>query len=252
MDRFIKSQREIATIRAGGIILHDILKRTAALVRPGISTWDLNDFAEKEMLKSGGKPSFKGYGPKGNVFPAALCTSINSVVVHGIPSKDDILREGDIVGLDVGLLYQGFYTDTAITVGVGTIDPQVQNLLDVTKQALRDQIRVAIVGNRIGDIGHVGQMTIEAAGFGVVRDLVGHGVGYKVHEDPSVPNYGKAGTGLKLEAGMVLAIEPMANLGNFEVDFEDDGWTVRTVDKLPSAHFEHTVAITEKGPEILT
>lgn len=252
MNSLLKSPEEIEIIRKGGAILAKILKDTAGLVKPGISTWELNQFAEAQMAKISGRPSFKNYGPKGHEFPAGLCTSINSVVVHGIPSKKDILKEGDIIGLDIGMEYKGFYTDTAITVPVGKVSTEAKRLLETAKRALHAGIDVAKPGNRIGDIGFAVQNVVESAGFGVVRDMVGHGVGYSVHEDPQVPNYGRKGTGLILKEGMVLAIEPMVTVGDWHIAIEDDGWTVTTLDYSLAAQFEHTVAITKDGAEILT
>ncbi len=217
-----------------------------------MTTWRLNEFAEQGITKAGGRPSFKNYGGKKNPFPAALCTSVNSVVVHGIPSREVILKSGDIVSLDIGMEYKKLYTDTAITVGVGNISEQAKKLIDVTKKSLDLGIAQARAGNRIGDISHAIQTTVETAGFSVVRDLVGHGVGYDVHEDPPVPCYGKKGTGPLLEEGMVLAIEPMVCAGEYFLNFEKDGWTISTKDGSLAAHFEHTVAITRSGAQILT
>ena len=247
----IKTPEEIELIAEGGKLLRSILNDAAQLVKPGVTTKDLSDFADKQIRKVGGVPSFIGYGEKGNPFPAALCTSVNDVVVHGIPGKE-VLADGDIVGLDIGMVYRKMYTDTAITVAVGSIDEKKQKLINTTKKALELGIQQAIIGNRTGDIGHAVQTFAEKVGFSVVRDLVGHGVGYDVHEDPQVPNYGKKGTGTKLMDGMVIAIEPMLCTGTYHVYFEPDGWTIRTEDGGLSAHFEHTIAITRKGPRILT
>lgn len=247
-----KTEQEIAMVAEGGQLIREILHNTAKLAVPGTSTSELNDFADQQIRKIGGRPSFIGYGDPDNAFPAALCTSVNDVVVHGIPSKAVILKQGDIVGLDIGMEYKGMFTDTAITVGVGGISVQDQRLLQVAQACLEAGIEAAQIGNRIGDIGFAIQSMAEHAGFSVVRDLVGHGVGYEVHEDPAVPNYGRPKTGLALEPGMVLAIEPMLNQGKFDVYFADDGWTVKTVDRSRSAHFEHTIVITIKGPKILT
>ncbi len=248
----IKTSQEIETIAEGGRILHNILHNTASLVKPGVSTWELNEFAEREMLAAGGNPSFKNYGDKKNPFPAGLCTSVNSVVVHGIPSQKTILKAGDIVGLDIGMEYKGLYTDTAITVAVGTISDIAQKLINTTKKCLAEAIKQATVGNKIGDISFVIQKTAEDAGFSVVRDLVGHGVGYDVHEDPSIPCFGKPGTGMVLKEGVVLAIEPMLCEKDYFLNFESDGWTIRTKDHGLSAHFEHTIAISKDGAKILT
>lgn len=248
----IKTTAEIEAIHEGGKHLRDILLRTARLAKPGVSTKDLSDYADAEIRKVGGVPSFIGYGERDNPFPAALCTSVNDVVVHGIPSAKEILKSGDIVGLDIGMVYKKYFTDTAITVPVGTVAPEAQDLIDVTKRALELGIQQAVVGNRAGDIGHAVQKYAESNGYSVVRDLVGHGVGYEVHEDPQIPNYGKAGTGAKLVENMVIAIEPMLCMGAYHIFFDDDGWTIRTEDGSLSAHFEHTIAITKKGPRILT
>lgn len=247
----IKTDEEIQTIAAGGRILHDILYGAAALVKPGISTGELNQFAEDAIIKTGGRPSFKNYGPKKNPFPAGLCTSVNDVVVHGIPSGA-ILKSGDIIGLDIGMEYKGLYTDTAITVAVGGVSETAKKLIEITKKSLDAGLAQAKAGNKIGDIGFAIQSTAEAAGFGVVRDLVGHGVGYDVHEDPMVPCYGKKGTGEVLREGMVLAIEPMLCEHEYFIKMDADGWTIRTADGGLSAHFEHTVAITKNGARILT
>jgi len=249
---YIKKPEEIELIAEGGKILGDILKRATKLVRPGISTLELNDFAESEIKKAGGRPSFIGYGGKKNPFPTGLCTSINDAVVHGLPSAKDILQEGDIVGLDIGMEYKGFYTDTAVTVGVGKISALAQRLIDTTKKSMAEAIAQARPGNKIGDIGYAAQTVGEAAGFSMVRDLVGHGVGYAVHEDPAVPNYGKPGTGEELVEGMVIAIEPMVCEKKPHVFFDTDGWTIRTHDGGLAAHFEHTVVITKNGAKILT
>jgi methionyl aminopeptidase len=248
----IKTPEEIEIIAEGGKILHEILLKTAEMVQPGITTWRLNEFAEAEIYKAGGVPSFKGYGPKKNPFPAGLCTSVNSQVVHGIPSKMDILKAGDIVGLDIGMEYKKLFTDTAITVGVGRINSTAQKLINTTKKSLEAALKQVKAGNKIGDIGAATQSVAEGAGFSVVRDLVGHGVGYAVHEDPAVPCYGKAGTGLVLEEGMVLAIEPMVCEGEHFLQYERDGWTISTRDGGLSAHFEHTIAVTDRGVRILT
>jgi methionyl aminopeptidase len=252
MKKYTKKPGEIELIHEGGKLLGDILRRTAELAKPGISTLELNDFAEKEMRKVGGRPSFIGYGDRRNPFPAGLCTSINDAVVHGVPSKDDILVEGDILGLDIGMEYKGLYTDTAITVPVGKVSVRAQKIIDVTKDSLDEALSVVKPGNKIGDIGFVIQSIVEKAGFSVVRDLVGHGVGYAVHEEPNVPCYGKAGQGIELVENMVLAIEPMVCEKKHNVIFDPDGWTIRTSDGALAAHFEHTIAVTAKGVRVLT
>ena len=248
----IKTEDEMEIIAEGGKILRDILYKTAELAVPGVSTSDLNKYAEDQIYKAGGQPSFKNYGPKKNPFPAGLCTSVNSEVVHGIPSHDVILKNGDIVGLDIGMKYKGLYTDTAITVSVGKISDIAKKLIEATKKSLSAAIAQAKPGNKIGDIAFATQSTAEAAGFNVVRDLVGHGVGYDVHEDPNVPCYGKKGQGIVLKEGMVLAIEPMLCEHEYFLKVDNDGWTIRTADGGLSAHFEHTIAITKNGARILT
>lgn len=249
---FVKTQEEIEIIAQGGKMLADILERTSKLARPGASTLELSDFAEKQILKAGGRPSFIGYGNKKNPFPSGLCASINDAVVHGIPSKQDILKEGDIVGLDIGMEYKGLYTDTAITVPVGAVSVEAKRIIVVTKKCLDAALKQVKPGNRIGDIGYAIQSTAEGSGFSVVTDLVGHGVGYAVHEDPAVPCYGKKGTGMVLAPGMVLAIEPMVCQGQPDIYFDIDGWTIRTHDCGLAAHFEHTIAVTDKGVRVLT
>ncbi len=233
-------------------MLGAILQRAGALAKPGISTKEINDFAEKEIRKAGGEPSFIGYGSRKNPFPAGLCTSINDAVVHGVPSAKDILQEGDILGLDIGMVYKGLFTDTAITVPVGKVSPTAAKLIAVTKKALSEAIKQVKPGNRIGDIGYYTQKTAEDAGFTVVKDLVGHGVGYAVHEEPNVPNYGRKGAGVELVEGMVLAIEPMVCEMKPNIFFDTDGWTIRTHDGGLAAHFEHTIAVTKNGVKILT
>ena len=248
----IKTESEITTIAQGAKILRDILRKTAELVRPGISTWELNEFEEKLINDAGGRASFKGYGPKGHEYPAGLCTSVNDEIVHGIPSKTITLKAGDIIKLDVGMEYQGLYSDTAITVPVGKVSDMAIKIINTTKRALDEAIKAAKPGNTTGDIGYATQKAAEKEGFSVVRDLVGHGVGYEVHEDPQVPCYGKKGQGMKLQEGMILAIEPMLCEKGWKIFIDDDGWTIRTADGGLSAHFEHTVAITKNGAKILT
>lgn len=252
MNKYTKKSHEIELIAEGGRILGGILKRTAAMAKPGISTAELNDYAEREIRIAGGRPSFQGYGDRKNPFPAGLCTSINDAVVHGVPSSEDILQEGDIIGLDIGMEYKGFYTDTAVTVPVGEISQQAKQIIQVTKNCLDEALNLCKPGNRIGDLGFAMQSIAEKAGFSVVRDLVGHGVGYAVHEDPAVPCYGKPGTGIELVENMVLAIEPMVCEKKPRVVYDTDGWTIRTSDGGLAAHFEHTIAITQKGVKILT
>lgn len=232
----------------------EVLDLVAKKVAVGVSTSELDKFAEGEIQKRGGRPSFKNYKShaQGPAFPASLCVSVNNEVVHGIPYKEKILKEGDIVGLDLGVEYQGYYTDAAITVPVGKIDSVSKNLIRTTKLALDNALKVAVSGNFIGDIGDAIESTAKQAGFSVVRELVGHGVGKSVHEDPEIPCFGQPKTGQKLVSGMVLAIEPMINQGEWKVVFDQDGWTVKTSDGSRSAHFEHTILIMNQECEILT
>lgn len=243
-----KSKSEIETMREAGRISARALRLVGEAVRPGVSTQELDEIAETAIRDEGAVPAFLGY----HGFPRTLCTSLNSQVVHGIPSKSVVLREGDIVSVDVGAVISGYYGDTARTFAVGEISPDARRLLEVTDASLMAGIAAARIGNHLFDIGHEVQTVAEGAGFSVVREYVGHGIGRQMHEDPSVPNYGSPGKGPRLETGMVLAIEPMVNMGAHAVDALSDGWTVVTRDGSLSAHFEHTVAITEEGPLILT
>lgn len=245
----LKSAREIETMVAGGRILALTHAHLRTQVRPGISTGQLDKIAE-EFIRShdGALPAFKGlYG-----FPGAICISVNDEIVHGIPTPKRILGDGDIVKLDVGVQYQGMFTDAAITVPVGTIAPETQRLIDVTERSLDAGMAQAVVGNYVGDIGHAVQQVVERAGFSVVRELVGHGVGHLPHEDPQVPNHGKPKRGTRLQAGLTIAIEPMVNVGGPATRTLADKWTVVTLDGTLSAHVEHTVAVTDDGPRILT
>ncbi len=244
----LKTNRELRYMRDAGRISQEALLAAGEAVRPGISTLELDAIARKTIEKAGATPSFLGYGG----FPASACISVNHVVIHGIPSAKQILKEGDIVSIDVGAFYGGFHGDNAWTFPVGRISEEAQKLLDTTRESLFLGIEQARVGNRVGDIGAAVQRYAEAHGYSVVRDFVGHGVGVQMHEDPSVPNYGTPGRGVRLTAGMVIAIEPMVNMGTSAVRQLGDGWTVVTEDKKLSAHFEHTVAITPDGPVILT
>lgn len=243
----IKNSEEIAKMRRGGKIAARVLDELSKAIKPGMSTLDLDFLAESIITKTGSKPSFKGF--KG--YPAATCISINNEVVHGIPS-DRIVQEGDIVGIDVGVYLEGFHTDTAITVVVGEIDERSKKLINVTKQSLLNGLAKIKAGAYLGDAQEKIQKTIESAGFGVIRDLTGHGVGRELQEAPSIPNYGQKGKGLLLQEGMTLAIEPMASMGDWHVDSLADGWTIVTADGKPSAHFEHTIVVTKNGFEILT
>ena len=248
----IKTSHEIELIRESCKIVADVLKLVGTKIQPGVTTLDLDRLAEDYIRSFGGVPAFKGYGhKKSNLFPATLCTSINDVVVHGIPSKR-ALRDGDIVSVDVGVKKEGFFGDGARTFAVGEISGEKQRLMKATEESLAKGIEQAVAGQRIHDISSAVQEHVEANGFSVVRDLVGHGVGLELHEEPSVPNFGKRGTGIKIQDGMTLAIEPMVNAGSWEVEFGADGWTVKTRDGKPSAHFEHTIAVVDGKPEILT
>ncbi|HYD52825.1 MAG TPA: type I methionyl aminopeptidase [Gemmatimonadaceae bacterium] len=245
----LKSTREIEVMAEGGRILAATHAMLRGAVRAGLSTWDLDVMAE-EFIRShpGARPSFKGlYG-----FPGSLCTSINHEIVHGIPSKKRVLQEGDIISIDAGVAFGGYHTDSAITVAVGAVDAGTQRLLDVTREALDAGIAAALPGNHVGDIGAAVQAIVERAGFSVVRDLVGHGIGVAFHEDPQVPNHGKPKRGVRLMPGLTIAIEPMVNAGVPGTKTLSDKWTIVTADGKRSAHFEHTVAVTEAGPRVLT
>lgn len=236
-------------MRSAGRVVRQVLELVRSLVKPGATTLDLEKAAERRMKELGAKPAFKGY----HGFPCVLCTSVNSEVVHGIPSAKRVLKEGDIVSVDCGAIVDGFYGDAAITVPVGEkIAPDVVRLLKVTQASLENAIAVVKPGATLGDIGAAVQTVVEAEGFSVVRDFVGHGIGSNMHEDPQVPNFGEAGRGMKLRAGMVIAIEPMVNAGKPDVKVLKDGWTAVTDDGSMSAHFEQTVAVTETGARILT
>jgi methionyl aminopeptidase len=244
----LKSTAEIDKMRKAGAITGQILKEIEELVKPGITTWDLDVFALARTKELGAKAAFKGY----NGFPGALCISVNEEVVHGIPSKKRVLKDGDIVGLDFGVIVDGWFGDSARTFPVGKISDEAAKLLEVTEKSLFLGIQEAKSGQHLFDIGYAIQNYVESFGYSVVREFVGHGIGRALHEDPQVPNFGARGKGMLLKAGMVLAIEPMINMGKPEVKVLADGWTAVTVDKKLSAHFEHTIAITETGTEILT
>lgn len=243
-----KSASEIETMAEAGRISARALRLVGEAIRPGVSTAELDAIAEEAIRSQGAVPAFLGY----HGFPATLCTSLNEQVVHGIPSKSVKLREGDVLSVDVGASIDGYFGDTAKTFAVGQVSAEAARLLSVTEESLQAGIEAARPGGRLYDIGAAVQTVAESAGFGVVREYVGHGIGRAMHEDPNVPNYGRAGTGPKLQVGYVVAIEPMVNAGGAEVDSLADGWTVVTRDRQLSAHFEHTVAITEDGPRILT
>lgn len=243
----LKSPQEIETIGRACRVVAMTLNYLRGCVHPGVTTLELDQLAEEFIIRQGAKPAFKGY----RNYPCTICTSVNEEVVHGIPSKRR-LKEGDIIGLDVGAIVDGYFGDAAITLPVGKITLEVQRLLEVTEQALYEGISKAVVGNRLSDISHAIQQRAEGAGYGVVRDFVGHGIGRNLHEDPQVPNFGPPGQGPRLREGMVLAIEPMINIGKPDVRILDDHWTVVTRDGSLSAHFEHTISVTPQGPVILT
>jgi methionyl aminopeptidase len=244
-----KSGAEIEKMRRSGRLVREVLNHLKELVSPGVSTMDLERAAEKKIKDSGAKPAFKGYFD----YPAVLCTSINEEIVHGIPSEKRVLKAGDIVSIDCGVIMDGYYGDAAITVAVdGSVKPEVQKLLEVTEASLYKGIEQARVGNSIGDVGAAVQEFVEASGFSVVREFVGHGIGTKLHEEPQIPNFGSRGQGARLREGMVLAIEPMVNLGKPGARVLDDKWTAVTADGSLSAHFEHCVAVMRDGPVILT
>jgi len=247
MGVILKSPREIGQMREAGRIAAEVLEVVAGAVRPGITTWELDDIASKEVMQRGAEPSFKGY----RGFPASICASVNEEVVHGIPGSR-VLHEGEIVSLDFGALLNGFHGDAAITVGVGRIVNEAQKIIDAARGALQAGISAARIGARLGDVSAAIQSHAEAGGFSVVREYVGHGIGRELHQDPQVPNFGVPGEGISLQKGMTLALEPMLNAGVWRTRVADDKWTVVTADGKLSAHFEHTIAIDEAGPEILT
>ena len=244
----LKSPREIALMRQAGSILAEVMDRLRSTVKPGMSTLDIDEDVEAFIVGRGAQPAFKGY----RGFPATVCVSINEEVVHGIPSGHRRLKEGDIVGLDLGCIVEGYYADCAFTMALGEIPPPVQRLLDVTRDSLELAIQECRPGRRLGDVSHAVQKHVEAHGLAVVRAFVGHGIGRALHEEPQVPNFGDPGRGPQLKTGMVLAIEPMVTMGSWEVRILDDGWTAVTKDGSLAAHFEHTVAVTEAGPDVLT
>jgi methionyl aminopeptidase len=244
---YYKTESEIRKIRESSLIVSNALAEVAKVIKAGITSADIDKVAENYIVSQGAKPAFKGY--KG--FPATLCVSVNAEIVHGIPGKY-VFKEGDVVSVDCGAVKDGFYGDSAYTFKIGKVSPEAEELLKVTKESLYKGIEAAVEGNRIGDIGAAVQQHAEKHKFGVVRELVGHGIGRSLHEGPDVPNYGRKGNGVKLLRGLVIAIEPMVNMGVKEVKQEDDGWTITTQDGKPSAHFEHTIAIAKGKAEILT
>jgi methionyl aminopeptidase len=248
---YFKTDQEIAIIKQNGKLLGKTHAEVAKIIKAGVTTAELNRIAEEYIFDHKAHPSFKGYVVSGRKFPGALCISVNDVVVHGLPSNYQ-LKDGDIVSIDCGVYLNGFHADSAYTYAIGEIKPEVQALLNVTKESLYLAIEKAVEGKRVGDVSFEVQNFCESKGYSIVRELVGHGVGKSLHEDPEVPNYGKRGAGPKLKEGMVIAIEPMVNLGKKYVLHGNDGWTIRTKDGQPSAHFEHTVAIRKGKAEILT
>lgn len=243
----LKSEKDLLMLKCSGQILSRVMKKLQQSVKPGTTTAEIDSLAENLIIREKSRPAFKGY--KG--FPASICISVNEEIVHGIPGERKI-AEGDIVSLDLGVNYQGYFSDAALTLAVGEVSSSKKKLIDVTRKALSEGIQQAKAGNRLSDISHSIQQYVEKNGFSVVRNFVGHGIGLSLHEEPEVPNFGRPHEGPKLLPGMVLAIEPMVNSGTWESEILENGWTAVTKDRLASAHFEHTVAITEKGPEILT
>ena len=243
----LKSAREIETMRRSGKITAKVLADLMAAAKPGMTTADLDAMAEKGIRELGGVPTFMGY----HNYPSSICASVNDEVVHGMPGSR-VLKDGDLLSIDIGTTFEGYVSDSAVTIPIGTISQNAQRLLRVTQECLMVGIAQMQCGNRLGDIGAAVQAHAESHGYGVVRELVGHGVGTAMHEEPQVPNYGKAGSGIELRPGLVLAIEPMITEGDFKVEILKDGWTVVTADGKLAAHFEHTIAVTEDGPKILT
>jgi len=244
----LKTSRELTAMRDAGRIAARALKLAGSAVEPGVSTWEIDRIARRYIEEQGAKPTFLGYGG----FPASACISVNNVVIHGIPSKSKMIKEGDIVSIDIGATFEGYVGDNACTFPCGNVSAEAQALMDATRESFYEGMRAAKPGARIGDIGSAVQRYVEARGYSVVRDYVGHGVGAKMHEDPSVPNYGTPGRGVRLLPGMTIAIEPMVNQGVKEVKTLEDGWTTVTADGKLSAHYENSIAITSDGPVILT
>lgn len=250
----LKSQEEIEKMRRAGRLVADVLDAVVGMAGVGVTTLELDELAEKMIRDGGAVPAFKGYQPefiKCGPFPSTLCTSVNSEVVHGIPS-DRPLRDGDLLSVDTGVELEGYFGDAAVSIVVGKARPEVRKLMDVTKHALEAGIVVCRPGNRLGDVSQAVQAVVESEGFNVVRRFVGHGIGTRMHEDPPIPNYGTRGTGPVLKAGMVFALEPMVNMGTYDVEASAECWPVHTKDGSLSAHFEHTIAVTEDGPDVLT
>jgi methionyl aminopeptidase len=244
----LKTAAQIAKLREANLIVADVLDALEAFARAGVSTWELNELAARRLKQLKAESAFLGY----HDYPAVLCTSVNEVVVHGIPRKDVVLKDGDLLSVDFGAFTDGWCGDAARTLPIGRITPEAQRLVDATRESLQRAIEVCVPGQRLGDIGHAVQSYVEPLGYSVVRQFVGHGIGRKMHEEPNVPNFGVKGRGLRLSPGLVVAIEPMINAGGAEVFTEEDGWTAVTKDGSLSAHFEHSVAITENGPFVLS
>lgn len=245
---FFKTAEEVELMRESNLLVSTTLAEIAKHIKPGVSTLELDAIAETYIRDNNAVPGFKGF----HGFPATLCTSVNSQVVHGIPTKEAVLKEGDIVSVDCGVIKNGFYGDTAFTFQVGEVSAEVKRLLDVTRESLFKGIEKAVEGQRVGDIGHAVQHHAESNGYSVVRELVGHGLGKKMHEEPEVPNYGRRGTGVKLKKGMVICIEPMINMGKRQINQGSDGWTISTADNKPSAHFELAIAVDKGKADILS
>jgi methionyl aminopeptidase len=244
----LKNHSQIAKLREANLVVADVLDTLEAAAKPGMSTWELNEIAARRLKQLKADSAFLGY----HDYPAVLCTSVNEVVVHGIPRKDVVLKEGDLLSIDFGAFKDGWCGDSARTLPMGKISPEAQALVDATRESLERAISQCVPGQRLGDIGHAVQSYVEPLGYSVVRQFVGHGIGRRMHEEPHVPNYGVKGRGLRLSEGLVVAIEPMINAGGAEVFTEEDGWTAVTRDGSLSAHFEHSVAITENGPLVLS
>jgi len=248
MAIILKTAEQIRLMKEAGRITGEAILKARDVIRPGVSTWEVDRVIHDYIVKCGAKPSFLGYAG----FPGSACVSVNSEVIHGIPSRKRILEEGDLVKVDVGALYRGYHGDSAKTFAVGRVSPEAERLIERTRECFYRGVAKAVAGNRIGDVGHAVQTCAEEAGFSVVREYVGHGVGSQLHEEPNVPNYGTEGRGCRLYAGMTIAIEPMVNAGGAGVRVLPDGWTVVTSDGRLSAHYEHTVALTDDGPVLLT
>jgi methionyl aminopeptidase len=244
----LKSPQELAVMRDANRVVAEILAELGARVTSGVTTMELNDLSESLANKHGVRPAFKGY----RGFPCALCASVNEEVVHGIPSRSRVLRQGDVISLDFGVIYRDFYGDAALTMAVGDVDDAARALLQTAEEALYQGVYRAVAGNHLSDISHAIQVHVERRGYSVVREFTGHGIGRSLHEDPQIPNFGRPGMGVELKSGMVLAIEPMVNQGESAIEILQDGWTAVTRDRRLSVHFEHSVAITENGPEILS